>query len=105
MLRRVLHLADYEVATFESGEDFLRSLEFKVPACVILDVHMPRLSGLDVQSRLRTSHSRVPIVLISASTDPVLDKVVLQTDVVKLLRKPFFSSELLDAVSDALLRK
>ena len=105
MLRRVLHLADYEVATFESGEDFLSSLGSRLPACVILDVHMPRLSGLDVQSRLRASHRRIPIVFITASADPALDKVVLEAEGVTLLRKPFFSSELLDAVSHALMRQ
>jgi len=105
MLRRVLHLADFEVVTFESGEDFLSSLESRVPACVILDVHLARLSGLDVQSRIRATHGRIPVIFITASADPALDAVVTQADGVALLRKPFFSSELIDAVSDALLRK
>ena len=105
MLRRVLRLADYEVATFGSGEAFLSSLGSTVPACVVLDVHMPRLSGFDVQLRLRAAHGDVPIVFITASADPALDSAVLEADGVTLLRKPFSSSELLDAVRDALLRK
>jgi len=105
MLRRVLRLADYDVATFGSGEEFLSSLGSMVPACVVLDVHMPRLSGFDVQLRLRAAHGDVPIVFITASADPALDSAVLEADGVTLLRKPFSSSELLDAVRDALLRK
>ena len=106
MLRRVLRLADYEVALFDSGEAFLSSLESTpAPACVILDVHMPRLSGFDVQSRLRAAQLSIPIVFVTASADPSLDDAVLEADGVALLRKPFSSSELLDAVRDALLRK
>lgn len=105
MLRRVLRLADYEVLTFESGQDFLSSLGSRVPACVVLDVHMPHLSGLDVQSRLLALYGRVPVVFITASADPALDDAVLRAEGVALLRKPFSSSELLNAVSGALLRK
>jgi FixJ family two-component response regulator len=105
MLRRVLHLADYEVATFESGEDFLSSLGSLVPACIVLDVHMPHLSGLDVQARLLAMHRHIPVVFITASADPALDDAVRRAQGVALLRKPFSSSELLDAVSGALSRQ
>ena len=105
MLRRVLRLADYELVTFESGQDFLSSLGSRVPACVVLDVHMPYLSGLDVQSRLLATHGYIPVVFITASADPALDDAVLLAEGVALLRKPFSSSELLNAVSGALLRK
>jgi FixJ family two-component response regulator len=105
MLRRVLSLADYKVATFESGEAFLSSLGSMVPSCIILDVHMPHLSGLDVQSRLLAAHRHIPVVFITASADPALEDVVLQAEGVTLLRKPFCTRELLDAVSGALLQR
>ena len=105
MLRRVLSLADYKVATFESGEAFLSSLGSMVPSCIILDVHMPHLSGLDVQSRLLAAHRHIPVVFITASADPALEDAVLQAAGVTLLRKPFCTRELLDAVSGALLQR
>jgi len=105
MLRRVLRLADYEVALFDCGEAFLSSIESTLPACVILDVHMAHLTGFDVQSRLRAAQRDLPVVFITASSDPALDDAVREVSGVALLRKPFSSSELLNAVRDALLRK
>jgi FixJ family two-component response regulator len=105
MLRRVLQLAEYEVATFASGPEFLASLAARVPACVILDVHMPRLSGLDVQAKLQAMHTDVPVIFITASDDPVLDQIVQEARGVALLRKPFRSDDLLGVVSAILQPK
>ncbi len=101
-LGRLLRLADYEVAAFASGDAFLTSLATGVPACVILDVHMPGLSGLDVQSRLRAAHPDVPAVFITASDDPALDQAISQAGGITLLRKPFSNDTLLDAVGAAI---
>ncbi len=101
-LGRLLRLADYEVAAFGSGEEFLASLAARRPACVILDVHMPGLSGFDVQSRLRTAHIEIPIVFITASDDLTLAQTALAAGGVRLLRKPFSSDDLLEAIGVAL---
>jgi FixJ family two-component response regulator len=103
-LGRLLRLADYEVAAFGSGEEFLASLTARLPNCVILDVHMPGLSGLDVQSRLRAAHIDVPVVFITASDDLELSRTILKAGGVRLLRKPFSNDELLEAVNIALHR-
>jgi FixJ family two-component response regulator len=100
-LGRLLRLADYEVAAFQSGQAFLASLTERLPSCVILDVHMPGLSGLDVQSRLRAAHIDVPVVFITASDDLELGRTVLNAGGGRLLRKPFSNDELLDAVGTA----
>jgi FixJ family two-component response regulator len=102
MLRRVLRQADFEVAVFASGEDFIASLALRVPACVILDVHMPGLSGFDVKSRLRAMGCDVPAIFITASDDRALDRSVLDAGGVLLLRKPFASDRLLETVNVAL---
>jgi FixJ family two-component response regulator len=102
MLGRVLRLADYQVTHFGSGEEFLASLRTQVPACAILDIHMPGLSGFDVQSRLRAGDIRIPVVFITASDDSALEKSASDAGAVRLLRKPFSSDELLDAVGIAL---
>ena len=101
-LGRLLRLADYEVVAFGCGEEFLASLAARVPACVILDVHMPGLSGFEVQSRLRAAHIDIPAVFITASDEPGLAQTVLEAGGMRLLRKPFSNDALLDAVGAAL---
>jgi len=102
MLGRVLRLAEYEVATFGSGEEFLNSLAIRVPACVILDVHMPGLSGFDAAARLRCAHREVPIVFITASDDATLDKAATVAGGSVLLRKPFPADILLTEINAVL---
>jgi len=105
MLGRLLRLADYEVASFGSGEEFLDSLAARVPTCVILDIHMPELSGFDVKSLLRAKRIDIPVIFITASDDPALDQIVVEASGRALLRKPFSSEQLLDAVAAALRAK
>jgi FixJ family two-component response regulator len=105
MLRRLLRLADYEVAAFGCGEDFIASLATHRPDCVVLDVHMPGLTGFDVQSRMRAAGIHVPIVFSTASDELALDRAALDAGAVRLLRKPFSSDELLDAVGTALQQR
>ncbi|MBC7780846.1 MAG: response regulator [Proteobacteria bacterium] len=100
-LGRLLRSAHYDVASFASGEEFLAAFEQEPPHCVILDIHMPGLSGLDVQLQLRARHNPVPIVFISASDDISVGVAVVQGGGQLLLRKPFSSSDLLEAVDAA----
>ncbi len=104
-LGRLLRLADYEVSAFASGEEFLASLATRRPDCAILDVHMPGLSGLDVQARLCAARSDIPVVFITASDDLALDQKVLAAGGATLLRKPFSNDTLLATVSAALRSK
>jgi FixJ family two-component response regulator len=67
-----------------------------------VDVHMPGVSGFDVQSKLRATQIEIPVVLITASDDPVLAQTALTAGGVRLLRKPFSSADLLEGVSAAL---
>ncbi|WP_374692524.1 response regulator transcription factor [Accumulibacter sp.] len=101
MLRRALRLAGYEVATFVSGEEFLDSLPSCSPACAILDIRLPGLSGLEVDVRMRAQNLRVPVVLITASDDPALDRAARAAGALCLLRKPFSTDALLAAVHRA----
>jgi FixJ family two-component response regulator len=101
MLRRALRLAEYEVATFASGEEFLDSLPTCSPACAILDIRMPGLSGLEVGLRMRARNIRLPVVLITASDDPALDRSAAAAGAICLLRKPFSTDTLLAAVHRA----
>ena len=102
MLGRLLRLDGYRVVSFSSGEDFLAALAQHAPRCVLLDIHMPDLSGFEVQARLRTLKADIPVVFITASDDPDLSRKVDEVHGVALLRKPFSSRELSDAIRAAL---
>jgi len=100
-LARLLRLANYEVLAYASGEEFLTSLAESRPLCAILDVHLPGLSGIEVQRRLRSDRAQVPVVFITASDDPSLEREASESGGLRLLRKPFSSDELLAAVASA----
>jgi FixJ family two-component response regulator len=102
MLRRALQLADYEVATFAGGEEFLAALLTVRPACVILDIRMPVLSGFDIEKRMRAMNLRIPLILITASDDATIDRSAAAAGAMCLLRKPFSTDALLAAVRQAL---
>jgi FixJ family two-component response regulator len=101
-LGRILRLADYQVTPFASGEDFLASLEERLPECAIFDVHMPGMSGLDLQLRIRAANIRIPAVFITASDDAALSRSAFEAGGICLVRKPFSRTELLAAVCTAL---
>jgi FixJ family two-component response regulator len=101
-LGRLLRLADYAVLPFVSGEEFLDSLAARVPDCVLLDVHMPGLTGFQVQARLRDLGLKLPVVFITASDDAELERRALDAGGVCVLRKPFGNGPLLDAITVAL---
>jgi FixJ family two-component response regulator len=101
-LDRILRLDGYDVASFDSTDTFLASLASRMPACVILDVHMPGPSGFEAQALARVMGIDIPAVFITASDDRTLDDAVREARGVALLRKPFASEALLRAVSTAL---
>ena len=101
-LGRLLRLAHYDVQTFASGEEFIDSLATHRPACALLDIHMPAMTGFDVQARLRAMRIHVPVVFITASDDLSLSEKVVAEGGIRLLRKPFSNAELLEAIELAL---
>ncbi len=104
-LGRLLRLADYAVLPFASGEEFLDSLASRVPDCVLLDVHMPGLTGLQVQARLRETGLGLPVVFITASDDAEVERNALGAGGLCVLRKPFSNARLLEAVGEALRQR
>ncbi len=101
-LGRLLRLAHFAVSAFPSGEAFLASLVARSPDCLILDVHMPGLSGLDVQAHLRAARIRIPVVFMTGADDLALEQVAQEAGGAWLLRKPFSDAELLHAIGSAL---
>src|SRR5450631_716248 len=101
-LGRLLRLAHYDVTLFASGEEFLAALETEIPNCVVLDVSMPGISGLDVQRRLRSVSIRIPAICITASEDVALLREALDAGAVDLLHKPISNAALVQAIRVAL---
>lgn len=69
-LRRLLGAAALDAVTYASGAKFLAALEAEEPSCVILDMHMPGFSGLDVQRNLVRMNSAVPVIVITGHDSP-----------------------------------
>ncbi len=97
-LRRLLHSAGFQTATFATAEDFLQSADDRASACLILDVHLPGLSGLALQQQLVAEGRNVPIVFITAYPERQVREQVLQAGAIAFLEKPFEDQSLLEAV-------
>jgi FixJ family two-component response regulator len=92
----------YIAKVFPSAGEFLRSGHLADTGCLILDVQMPGMSGLELQSRLVASKSRIPIVFISAHSDAEARARALEAGAVGFLQKPFSEDALLSAINTSL---
>lgn len=102
-LRRLLRSADFDVATFCSGAEFLESMKGSRPDCVILDLHMPQLDGFAVLAQLAKSKGRLPVVVITGhDSDEARDRA-LGSGALAYLSKPVDDQTLLAAISAAIL--
>jgi FixJ family two-component response regulator len=105
-LARLLKSAGYEVQTFASAREFLREYPSpsQRPACLVLDVMMPGINGLELQERLQMTESAMPIVFITGHGDIPMSVKVIKTGAINFLTKPFDEVSLLEAVEEALHR-
>ena len=96
--RSLLRSFGYRVEAFASAESFLESGALQGTACLILDVRMPGISGLELQERLNLAESRVPIIFISAHDDGTSRRKAMEAGAVDFFRKPFDAKALLAAI-------
>src|SRR6267142_294477 len=101
---RLIRSAGLKVQTFRSAREFLGSPRSEGPACVLLDVRMPVLSGLDLQQELRASGIHLPIIFMTAHGNIPMTVRAMKAGAVEFLTKPFRKRELLEAVAAALER-
>ena len=101
-LQRLLKSAGLPVLSFASAEDFLNSGEQHETGCLIADIRMPGMSGLDLQARLNADHCPIPTIFITAHGDEKMRLQAMRGGAVKFLAKPFDCSILLEAVRVAL---
>ena len=101
-LRRLLRSADFEVETFPSGAEFLDSLKSHPPDCLVLDLHMPRINGFTVLTRLAEAGMRLPVVVITGHDSSETRTRALAGGVSAYLRKPVDDEALLKAITHAI---
>src|SRR3954453_1562976 len=101
-LRGLLRSTGLRVEVFASAEEFLASGRLSGTACLVLDMRMPGLSGLQLQERLLASGSRVPCIFISAHSDEAMRARALEAGAIEFLQKPFNDDALLDAIAKAI---
>ncbi len=101
-LTRLIGSAGFAVESFASGGAFLRSVEDHKPACVVLDLHMPGMNGLDVQASLGATHAGLPVVVITGHDTPHSRARAAQLGAKAYLCKPVNDEALLAAISGAI---
>jgi FixJ family two-component response regulator len=101
---RLIRTAGLNVQPFSSARDFLKSPRPEGPACLVLDVRMPGLSGMDLQRELAQSGFHIPIVFITGHGDIPMSVRAMKAGAVEFLTKPFRSRVFLDAIRAAIER-
>ena len=100
----LIRSAGLKVETFASAQEFLARAPADVSSCLVLDVRLPGLSGLDLQSRMAEINREIPIVFITGHGDIPTSVRAMKAGAVEFLTKPFGDRELLDAIAQAIER-
>lgn len=103
-LKRLIGSLDFSVETFETADDFLRLPQYKRPACLILDIRLPGLNGMELQEKLLEVNKSLPIVFITGHGDIPLSVQAMKKGAVDFLQKPFKEKDLMQAIDQALER-
>jgi len=103
-LRNVVRSIGLRVQVFASAQEFLRCARIDRPACLVLDVRMPGLSGLDLQKRMADAGTDIPIVFLSGHADIPMSVRAMKAGAAEFLTKPVREQDLLDAIQEALER-
>jgi FixJ family two-component response regulator len=103
-LRRLISSVGFAVEVFPSARTFLETPRPAVPGCLVLDVRLPGLSGLDLQRELAATDAELPIIFLTGHGDIPMSVRAMKAGAVEFLTKPFREQELLDAVRSAIER-
>jgi FixJ family two-component response regulator len=98
----LLRSVGFAVETFHSAESFLESRALALTECLILDIRMPGIDGLELQRRLNAMAFRAPIIFVTAHDDSANRQIAIQAGAAHFFRKPFEASALVSAVQSAL---
>jgi FixJ family two-component response regulator len=97
-VKRLIRSVGIEVQTFGSAHEFLRSKRPDVPGCLVLDVRLPDLSGLDLQQELVTANIDLPIIFVTGHGDIPMSVRAMKAGAVEFLTKPYREQDLLEAI-------
>jgi len=103
-IKSLIRLEGLRVETFGTAQEFLRSKRPEMPGCVVLDVELPGLSGLDLQRELAAHGIKLPIIFITGYGDIPCAVRAMKAGALEFLTKPFRDQDLLDAIQQALER-
>ena len=103
-LESLIRSVGLRVQTFASAKEFLQGHHSDVPGCLVLDVRLPGLSGLDLQSKMADANIHTPIIFITGHGDIPMTVRAMKAGAVEFLTKPFRDQDLLDAIQQALDR-
>jgi FixJ family two-component response regulator len=101
-LQGLLKAVGWPAQAFASAEEFLKSGKQQQTACLIADIQMPGMSGLELQARLNAEHCRIPTIFITAHGDAKMRMQALRAGAVEFMAKPFDDDILLESVRAAL---
>jgi FixJ family two-component response regulator len=100
-MRRLLKALDYSVAVFPSAAQFLASAELAATACLVADIHMPEMTGVELYDHLVESGQAIPTILVTADLDERPKECMLARGVQCYLRKPLVEAALIDCLRTA----
>jgi len=103
-LEGLIRSAGLRVETFASAQQFLAGPRANAPSCLVLDVHLPGLSGLDLQKRMAEVDIEIPVIFITGRGDIPTTVQAMKAGAVEFLTKPFSDHDLLDAIGQAIER-
>ena len=98
-VKRLMMSAGLRAESYSSGQELLHAIKTNLPDCLVLDVQMPGMNGLEIQDRLAASGIRVPIVFVTGYEDSMAEARALKAGAAAFLYKPFSNRSLLEVVS------
>ena len=101
---RLVRSVGFDVLTFNTAREFLRANRPDVPGCLVLDVRLPELSGLDLQQELAKSDIDLPVIFVTGHADIPMSVHAMKAGAVEFLTKPFREQDLLEAIQHAVDR-
>ena len=103
-LSSLIRSAGLDVVVFSSAREFLEQKSPEAPACLVLDVNLPDMSGMELQQELAQKHNNIPIIFITGHGDIPMSVRAMKAGAVEFLPKPFRDQDLLDAIQQAIKR-
>jgi FixJ family two-component response regulator len=103
-LESLIRSAGLKVQTFELAEEFLAHERKNIPACLVLDVRMPGMTGMELQERLKELNREIPIIFMTGHGDVPMSVRAMKAGAMEFLMKPFIDQNLIDAIQLALQR-